>query len=120
MATPRDSTTARGYGTKHQRVRARFARQLRAAGQLPCARCLLPIYASWPLNPPDVHVPACRVRGCEGQCWTLWDAGHTDERDAYSGLEHRSCNRAAGAVNSNKQQRASQVTRRTVTADYGW
>jgi hypothetical protein len=68
------STTARGYGAAHQRLRKTWAKELKRLGVLPCARCGLPIYD-----------------GDE------WDLGHTDDRTAYTGPEHRrECNRADG------------------------
>ena len=112
----RNDRDSRGYGIQHKRQRARYARTLKQQGQVPCARCLHPIYQDWPLSPPMVHVPKCTSKSCEGQCWTLWDAGHSDDRETYNGLEHRACNRSAGAVNSNRRAEPAPVR----TADYGW
>ena len=111
--TNRASTKDRGYGAKHRATRAKYARELKRQGQVPCARCLLPIYDTWPSKPPAMHVPKCKRRACQGHCWTEWDAGHTDDRTGYNGLEHASCNRAAGAVNSNRGDRVT----RPVTPD---
>ena len=64
-------TTARGYGTAHQKRRAQVAR-LVATGTARCARCGRPIVA-----------------------WEPWDLGHDDDdRRRYAGPEHRACNRA--------------------------
>ena len=115
----RNDRDARGYGLAHKKTRAKFARLLKELGEVPCARCRYPIFHTWPLNPPATHVPKCPSKTCEGQCWITWDAGHNDERDGYNGLEHRCCNRSAGAVNSNRRA-PSKAPRRTVTADYGW
>jgi hypothetical protein len=68
------STTARGYGWQHQKIRQQWA-PLVAAGQVNCARCGRPI-------PPG----------------TAWDLGHDDhDRSRYTGPEHMTCNRTAGA-----------------------
>ena len=66
----RGTTAQRGYGAAHQAERER---QLAAfvPGQ-PCARCGQPITSK-----ADA------------------DLGHTDDRQAYHGLEHRQCNRGA-------------------------
>jgi hypothetical protein len=67
-------TSARGYGSAHQKLRARWRIEV-DAGRVDCARCGKPI------------VPG-----------TPWDLGHDDEsgRQAYRGPEHRICNRRAG------------------------
>ena len=118
-SNPRNDRDARGYGRAHKKTRAKFGRMLKKLGRVPCARCGYPVFSTWPLDPPAVHVPKCTSKSCEGQCWTLWDAGHNDERDGYNGLGHRCCNRSAGAVNSNRRV-PPKAPRRTVTADYGW
>src|SRR5262245_41735947 len=70
-AKVRASTTARGYGHAHQRMRAEYGR-LVLAGRVRCARC-----GDW------------IVPGQE------WDLGHTDDRRGYTGPEHAVCNRGA-------------------------
>lgn len=122
MTTRRASTEARGYGKAHRTERARWARILKRAGVVDCARCGLPIYATWPVNPPAVHVPACPARpDCQGGCWCTWDLGHTDDRTAWTGPEHTSCNRAAGARNSRKARKATPAPRAYAPGrDYGW
>jgi len=125
MARPRKSTTERGYGHGHQKERARWARKLKAAGQLACARCSLPVFAQWPLQPPAVHVPSCPQKpDCGGRCWSTWDLGHTDDRTAYTGPEHTCCNRAAGARARNRLARgqAAHPDPRPPrqAKDYGW
>jgi hypothetical protein len=67
-------TTARGYGWRHQRVRAAWRPRV-DAGLVDCARCGEPIVPGEP-----------------------WDLGHDDvDRSRYQGPEHRACNRSAGA-----------------------
>ena len=67
------STSARGYGTQHQRAR-REALLLFKPGQR-CVRCDQPMWTAENL-----------------------DLDHDDDdRSRYLGLAHRSCNRAAGA-----------------------
>lgn len=67
----RVSTTERGYGSRHQKLRRLVAPQV-DAGLADCARCGLPIRAGTP-----------------------WDLGHDDrDRSRYLGPEHRRCNRS--------------------------
>lgn len=79
----RDGTTARGYGAAHRRERKRWDHIVRA-GNAVCARCREPIAPDEP-----------------------YDLGHTEDRTTWSGPEHRSCNRSAGARNSNRQRDAT-------------
>jgi hypothetical protein len=68
----RPTTTARGYGHRHQQRRAELA-PLVATGLVSCARCGTRIMPGEP-----------------------WDLGHRDGsgKRVYSGPEHRRCNRA--------------------------
>lgn len=66
------STSERGYGTAHQKLRAQVKRELVDPGLAFCWRC-----GRW-INP---GLP--------------WDLGHDDEdRSLYRGPEHRRCNRS--------------------------
>ena len=68
------ATSARGYGSMHQKIRARVA-PLIASGTAVCARCGEPIRPDEP-----------------------WDLGHDDEnRSRYTGPEHRRCNRSTAS-----------------------
>lgn len=70
----RQTTSQRGYGTQHQRERARWA-PLVESGAVDCRRCGTRIGAAEP-----------------------WDLGHPDAAcDAPKGPEHRRCNRATEA-----------------------
>ena len=79
------STTARGYGTTHQKRRKAYAR-LVASRAAVCARCALPIRPDEP-----------------------WDLDHDDaDRTKYLGPSHRRCNRGAPA-----RRGASEPAQRT-------
>jgi hypothetical protein len=75
------STSARGYDHKHQAERKRRLARWRPGD--PCVRCGLPM-----MGPP-----------------VLIDLGHTDDRTGYTGLEHRACNRADGAIRGNRMRK---------------
>ena len=77
----RGNSTQRGYGSAHQRERARWSQRMVAGERVVCPRCGCPI------------LPGQR-----------WDLGHNDARDAWTGPEHAHCNRAAGASNSQRMR----------------
>lgn len=69
----RGTANARGYDQNHRRLRAKWAKKIRAGG-VRCARCGHLIGRDTP-----------------------FDLGHDDtDRSRYTGPEHPSCNRAAG------------------------
>ena len=67
----RGTSSQRGYGTQHQRLRATLLATYHPGD--PCPRCGLPL----------------------GNNPSKLDLGHTDTRRGYRGLEHATCNRAA-------------------------
>lgn len=85
------SSTARGYGSQHQALRARLLKAWRP-GQ-PCARCGQPIYYLWTWDRNGKRVSAV-------------DLGHNDGKTGYRGLEHRSCNRRDGQAKTTAINRA--------------
>ena len=78
----RRHSTARAQGYAHQRARAAALAALRDGA--PCWRCGLPMWRT------AAH---------------LLDLGHDDADPArYTGLEHRHCNRSAGATLGNRRR----------------
>lgn len=75
------STTGRGYGWTHQRLRKQWEPRV-MAGDCACAKCGQPIHP--------------------GQAW---DLGHTADRQGYTGPEHQRCNRSEGASRGNRMRR---------------
>jgi hypothetical protein len=68
------SSTARGYDSRHERLRAEWG-QLIATGFVHCVRCGLPIGRDEP-----------------------WDLGHDDfDRSRHTGPEHEACNAATAS-----------------------
>jgi hypothetical protein len=77
----------RGYGRAHELQRKAWAPRVKR-GEVKCARC------DQLIRPNDE-----------------WDLGHTDDRTAWSGPEHRGCNRRAGAANSHAVRRGLKHSR---------
>jgi hypothetical protein len=77
----RGTTTQRGYGSQHQKLRAEW-KPVVESGRAICARCGQPILVGQP-----------------------WDLGHNDnDRDKYNGPEHaNTCNRSAAGRKSHQQ-----------------
>jgi hypothetical protein len=81
VTTVKASSTSRGYGRRHRRVREQVAQQV-AAGNALCWRCGGRI------------VPGM-----------LWDLGHDDyDRSIYRGPEHAYCNRSSAASRGNRMR----------------
>lgn len=74
-------TTARGYGTKHQRRRRQLAAKVER-GEVTCWRCGRLIAPGEP-----------------------WDLGHDDrDRTVTRGPEHRACNRATASHKPSRER----------------
>jgi hypothetical protein len=77
----KQSTAARGYGGRHQKLRKQLA-VLVASGRAVCWRCGKPI-----------------------QPWMAWDLGHDDyDRSIWRGVECRRCNRSCAASRGNRMR----------------
>jgi hypothetical protein len=83
----RGTTTEKGYGSPHQRLRKQWAAVV-DRGEAACARCGRFI------------VPGSQ-----------WHLGHTDDRTGYIGPEHAYCNTSDGARRGNRMR----ARRRRVT-----
>ncbi len=88
MSRAQGSTTARGYGSKHQTKRRVWARRIASGEQVNCARC------GWPI-----------LNGM------YWDLGHVDGsgKTLYAGPEHRSCNWATQSHGVKRPRRKKRV-----------
>ncbi|MDO4240763.1 hypothetical protein [Micrococcus sp.] len=85
MPMARATTTSRGYGASHQRMRAKYL-PLVAAGRAVCARC------GERIEPQD-----------------LWELDHSDDRSTYIGPSHQACNRRAGQAKSTAARMAKSA-----------
>lgn len=86
------STTARGYGFEHVKLRRRWAVRV-ATGAVACSRCGRLISAS-----------------------AAWHLDHRDDRNGYLGPAHRRCNLVAAARKTNRIRRARSAGRKSVEA----
>lgn len=102
MARHYGKTSERGYGAAHVALRARLLKAWKP-GQ-PCARCGQPMWHRWTTDKAGRKVSAI-------------DLGHTDDRRAYTGLEHRACNRRDGQAKTAAINRArGGLTQRQLAA----
>lgn len=69
----RGSSTARGYNAAHRHLRKEWEARLATGQTHTCAKCGQPVTAT-----------------------DQWDLGHTDNRQSWTGPEHRHCNRQDG------------------------
>jgi hypothetical protein len=99
MAKP-GGTVARGWGTAHQRLRAKWA-PLVEAGLATCARC-----GGW-IDPRPVLTGG-------GNLVTSWHLDHDDSRSGYLGPSHRRCNLLDGARKGYKAQQRSKARRKAM------
>lgn len=85
MARWQGSTTARGYGSSHQKLRAQW-KPIVQAGNAAChaTTCLMPTRWIAPGAP--------------------WHLGHTPDRSQWTGPEHATCNEADGARRGNARR----------------
>jgi hypothetical protein len=95
---PPGSTTAGGWGSQHQRIRAQWA-PIVASGQAFCAQ------------------PVCLYRSRWIPPGTAWDLGHTQDRTGWIGPTHALCNRREGGIRGNKSPRRRR-RRRLITSRY--
>lgn len=89
----RGSTTARGYGSAHQRERKRW-QPVVEAGRAYCTEVVCLEGDRW------IH-PAAE-----------WDLAHGDTRDTYRGPAHVLCNRSEGGQRGRAKQLGIDTTRR--------
>jgi len=103
MPRQRGSSTARGYGSQHQKLRRQRLAQWRPGD--PCAHCGTPMMYRWLLMPDGRRVSAL-------------DLPHNDQRTGYlPGLAHRACNRRDGQAKTAAINRArGGLTARQLTA----
>jgi len=80
-STPALSREARGYGSKHRRIRQQYARMV-AAGRAQCSEVVCVMPTRW-------IAPGM-----------AWDLAHGPTRDTYLGPAHARCNRSEGGKRS--------------------
>jgi hypothetical protein len=82
VTTP-GGTTARGYGSEHQRARAQLAPVV-AEGRAWCTE------------------PVCLMRSRWIRPGSDWDLAHLPDRSGYRGPAHARCNRSEGSKRGNR------------------
>lgn len=85
------TTTERGYGAEHQRLRAQWA-PIVEAGEANCGRC------GGAIDPDEP-----------------WELDHTDDRQDYNGPAHMDCNRDARWGRSARGADAGDITAQRVS-----
>lgn len=85
----------RGYGPRHQALRQQWETRLNRGEIHTCAKCGKPVSK-----------------------YDTWDLGHTDDRTDYTGPEHMTCNRSAGAKNSAKVRQTKSALRQITVRDW--
>ena len=79
MPASKRSSSARGYGVEHQRLRAELL--------------------------PHAYGTTCHLCGHVMQYGQALDLDHTPDRTAYRGMVHASCNRRDGARRGNRMRK---------------
>ena len=79
------TTTQRGYGLAHVKLRAAWKPKVDAGEAMCCAAI-------------------CLKRSRQIQPGTPWHLGHTPDRTAWTGPEHEQCNEADGARRGNRMR----------------
>lgn len=86
----RAGTTDRGYGSAHQRERAKWVPVIASGnGRCHAITCMMPTRWIPPGSP--------------------WDLGHNEQRTRWTGPEHRRCNRADGGRRRHRKGRRAWV-----------
>ena len=83
----RGTTAQRGYGSQHQKLRAKW-KPLVDAGMVSCHAGVCLMASRW--IPPG----------------SAWHLGHTPDRSGWTGPEHERCNEADGARRGNRRRAA--------------
>lgn len=81
----RGGSTARGYDSQHQRLRAAWQERIDGGEVIRCPGC------------------GVRITG------TAWDLGHTEDRTAYLGPQCSPCNRSDGGRRGNAARRRTEA-----------
>jgi len=100
-STPALSREARGYGSRHRRIRQQYARMV-AAGRAQCSEVVCVMHTRW-IQP-----------------GTPWDLAHGATRDTYRGPAHAACNRSEGATRGNLTRATPGMTLLTRIRSRQW